>query len=86
MRAAIHAAPKCEAVLAIRAPKKRSPRIASETPNRSKKKKEMSAVVRKPPARLSIPKSAESFQSADRLRPGDRGCGAAAERSRSGRR
>jgi|GEM_PF-4058745 len=38
MRAAIHAAPKCEAVFASRAPKKSRPMVASETRNRSKKK------------------------------------------------
>ena len=86
MRAAIHAAPKCDAVLAMRAPKKRSPMVASETPNRSKKKKERSAVVRNPPARLSSPKSAESFQSADRVRSRGGAGGGAAGRSAAGDR
>src|SRR5262250_2974198 len=67
MRDAIQAAPKCEAVFASRAPKKRRPMTASETPNRSKKKKESRAVVRNPPATLSSPKSAESLQSAERV-------------------
>src|SRR5262249_14758583 len=86
IREAIHAAAKCEAVFAIRAPKKSRPMIASETPNRSKKKNERSAVVRNPPARLSSPKSAESFQSAERVpRDGAAGRGAAG-RSAAGER
>ena len=71
IRRASHAAPRCDSAFSTRAPKKRSPITASLTPKRSKKKYDSSAVVRKPPPRLSSAKSEEIRQSsgASRARP-----------------
>src|SRR5262249_38508056 len=69
IRFASHAAPRCDAAFARRAPKKSAPTTPSVTPNRSKKKYERSEVVRKPPARLSRPNKAEILQSFWRLSP-----------------
>jgi hypothetical protein len=52
----------------MRAPKNNEATIASDTPNRSKKKNASIAVVRNPPARLSIANSDEIRTTIARLR------------------
>ena len=83
MRRASHAAPRCESALAMRAPANSAPITAMLTPKRSKKKYERSAVVRRPPARLSIPNSAQILHSIRRV-SGEICAGRAAGRARSG--
>src|SRR5262249_59272033 len=67
IRLASHAAPRCEIAFRIRAPKNSAATSPSDAPNRSKKKYDSIAVVRNPPARLSIANSDEIRRTIARL-------------------